>query len=122
VLSEKQRESLRDIVENIDRIVDYVGKMPRQDYEQDQMRVDAVERCLQRITEAGFRLGDRALELLPMHNWKDIRAVGNRLRHGYDTLKRDVIWQVITADLPALKHDCVHLLEGLETDEGTSRS
>jgi uncharacterized protein with HEPN domain len=64
---------------------------------------DAIERCLERIREAAFRLGDRTGELLPGQPWPDIRGLGNWLRHAYDRIRFDVIWDTVQNDLPALK-------------------
>lgn len=66
---------------------------------------DAVERCLERLCEAAFRLGEDAERLMPNQPWADIRGMGNRLRHGYDRLSLDVIWNSIQDDLPSLAAD-----------------
>jgi uncharacterized protein with HEPN domain len=79
----------------------------------DELRHDAVERCLERICEAAFRLGDRADELLPAHPWGDIRGLGNRLRHGYDQIDINIVWNVVSERQPSLKADAVAALEGL---------
>lgn len=47
---------------------------------------DAVDRCLERFCEAVNRLGSRAEPLMPGQPWKDIRGMGNRLRHAYDRI------------------------------------
>lgn len=62
---------LTDIIENIDRIMDYLDGIEPADFGDDQKTVDAVERCLQRITEAVIKIGeDRMVAIapsLPMH-------------------------------------------------------
>lgn len=42
---------------------------------------------------------------MPNQPWADIRGMGNRLRHGYDRLSLDVIWNSIQDDLPSLAAD-----------------
>lgn len=77
------------------------------------MIYDAVERCLERISEAASKLGDIAPSLVPNQPWPEIRALGNRLRHNYDEIGAHRIWAIIQKDLPglifaceaALKHD-----------------
>jgi len=58
-------DCLEDILDNIARIEDYTADLDRNALEQDGLRRDAVERCLERICEAAHRLGDRAMALMP---------------------------------------------------------
>lgn len=60
-------DSLADIIENADRIEDYLAGMDRGALERDGRTRDAVERCLERLCEAAHRLGDQAGELIPGH-------------------------------------------------------
>lgn len=71
--------------------------------ERDGRTRDAVERCLERICEAAVRLGDAAEELVPGQPWPDIRGMGNWLRHAYDRVDRDTIWDTVHANLPGLR-------------------
>jgi hypothetical protein len=48
------------------------------------MRIAAVERHLQKISEAAVRLSDHAEILCPGVPWRNIRGIGNFLRHEYD--------------------------------------
>jgi uncharacterized protein with HEPN domain len=71
---------------------------------------DAVERCLERICEAAHRLGGRAAQLMPNQPWSDIRRMGNRLRHAYDRLDLDIVWNTAGDLLPLLAADARHAL------------
>jgi uncharacterized protein with HEPN domain len=55
------------------------------------------------ISEAAKRLGPQAEALCPGFPWRDIRGIGNRLRHAYDMLNFAMIWKVYQDDLPPLK-------------------
>lgn len=102
---------LRDILDNIGRIEGYVAGTDRATVEANGQARDAIERCLERICEAAFRLGDRAAELLPGQPWPDIRGLGNWLRHAYDRVSFDVIWDTVRNDLPRLKEEVLAALE-----------
>ena len=78
------------------------------------MRYDAVERCLERICEAAYRLGDAAATLMPEQPWQDIRGMGNRLRHAYNHVDLKIVWKVVTERLPELKANATTALERLE--------
>ena len=43
--------------------------------------MDAVERCIERITEVSIKLQPLASELFSDQNWKAMRDMGNVLRH-----------------------------------------
>ena len=106
---------LADMLENIERVASYVAGMDRNEFQRDGRTRDAVERCLERICEAAFRLGDQAAALMPSQPWGEIRGMGNRLRHGYDRLALSVIWNAIQDELPSLEADARRALAGLES-------
>ena len=66
------------------------------------MAVAAVERKLQIISEAAIRLGSEAERLCPDQPWRDIRGIGNQLRHAYERIDLETIWSAVTDDLPPL--------------------
>ena len=74
------------------------------------MAVAATERKLQIVSEAATRLGDEAQRRCPDIPWRDIRGIGNQLRHAYERLSLDTIWATVTDDLPALKAAVVRAL------------
>ena len=73
--------------------------------------VDAVERCLERISEAAAKLGDLAAALVPGQPWKEIRALGNRLRREYEAILEDRLWDIVQVDLPPLCAACEEALQ-----------
>ncbi len=116
----RAQDCLADMADNIERIEHHVAGLDRDGLANDGLRRDAVERCLERICEAGFRLGDRAEALMPGQSWRAIRGLGNRLRHAYDRIDLTVIWGVITERLPALKADATAALAKLQSESGSS--
>ena len=95
-----------DILENIARIERYTAGMAPSSFVADSKTVDAVERCLSRISEAAVKLGVEAETLCPDVPWRDIRGLGNRLRHEYATVDPGRIWLVVKKDLEPLKAAC----------------
>jgi uncharacterized protein with HEPN domain len=65
VPSDKDARRLAEIIENADAIAQYTVAIDSGGLKSDTMRRDAVERCLERISEAASRLGPRASELMP---------------------------------------------------------
>lgn len=79
---------LRDILECIDLINEFVRDMDLAAYQRDEKTRSAVERKLQVLTEAVIRLETDDPEAFPEIDWKAYRGMGNFLRHsltGYRT-------------------------------------
>jgi uncharacterized protein with HEPN domain len=104
--SEKPIRRLEDIVENAQAILQYTAEMDLTAFQKDRKTYDAVERCLERISEAAAKLGDSAVSLVPGQPWPKIRALGNRLRHEYEDIREDRLWDIIQNDLPVLCSAC----------------
>lgn len=98
-------DSLRHLIESAERVARYLAGLDREAFEQSEWAGDAVERCIERVCEAAYRLGERAEELMPTQPWGDIRGMGNRLRHAYDRVDGDIVWNTAQARLPELAAD-----------------
>jgi len=110
-------DSLADIIENAERIERYLADMDRDAFASNGLMRDAVERCIERVCEAAHRLGEHAAELMPNQPWGEIRGMGNRLRHAYDRIDLDVIWNAARNDLPGLTTDARQSLAQLRTKQ-----
>lgn len=69
-----------------------------------------VERSLEIISEAVRHLPEDLLALRPDIAWTDIRAIGNLIRHEYWRVDPDIVWAVVTDDLPPLRSAVEDLL------------
>ena len=114
--SSDPRLTLGDIIENVDRILEYTENMDEGAFGADQKTIDATERCLSRISEAAKKLGPEAEVLVPDHPWSDIRGLGNHLRHSYRGIRRSEIWHIIVNDLKPLREGCLAAQLKLESD------
>ncbi len=79
-------------------------------FREDPRTVAAVERKLQIISEAAIRLGEGAERRCPGLPWRDIRGIGNWLRHQYERIEPSVIWNTVQSDLPSLKASVLRAL------------
>ena len=104
---------LRDILESIAKIEIFISGFDLEAFSNDEKTVAAVERKLQLISEAAVRLGDRAEELCPGIAWRNIRGMGNWLRHQYDRVDLETVWNTVTIDLPVLKSSVTKALTRL---------
>jgi uncharacterized protein with HEPN domain len=113
-------ESLLDIIGNAERIERHLAGATRQSFAENGLLRDAVERCLERVCEAAHRLGAHASELIPNQPWAEIRGMGNRLRHAYDRINVDIIWNAVYTDLPTRAADARQALARLQAKDNQS--
>ena len=112
--SSKAPRRLQDIIDNAKAIFRYTEGMDVTLFERDRKTYDAVERCLERISEAAVKLGDLGPVLMPDQPWQQIRAFGNRLRHEYDSIREDRLFEIVQKDLPGLCSACEDVLRHWE--------
>lgn len=105
-----------DIVDNIDRIEQFTQGLNAKSFAANDQVIFAVKYALVIISEATVKLGDAAPDLRPDIPWREIRGLGNRLRHEYDTVDLARIWLVAERNLPLLKAACQDALRVLSRD------
>jgi uncharacterized protein with HEPN domain len=94
---------LQDILDSIALIDQFLAGMDLDMYAEDFKTKSAVERQLQIITEASYRLGDEADAVCPGPDWKGFIGMGNILRHAYHRVDDTIIWNTVKGELPALR-------------------
>jgi uncharacterized protein with HEPN domain len=62
----------------------------------------ALVRLLEIVGEAASRMTPDDRTLYPDIPWPQIVGLRNSLIHGYDDVDLDILWQIITQDLPPL--------------------
>lgn len=86
-------------------------------YRADLRTRSAVERQLQNLTEAAFRLGVDAERLCLQVDWRGVRGLGNVLRHEYDEIDDAVIWEAVRNRLTPLRPAVLEALLELRRSE-----
>jgi uncharacterized protein with HEPN domain len=107
---------LQDILDAIADIHRFTEGMALETFRTDAKTVAAVERKLLLISEAARRLGDQAETLCPGPPWRDIRGIGNWLRHQYDFVDLETVWRTVTDDLPPLQEAVIQALAKRPSD------
>ncbi len=101
---------LKDIELSIKEIHEFLAdKRSYADFQNDLKTRKAIERNLEIIGEAMNRIR----EIDPDIRISDSRKIidtRNRIIHGYDSVSPDVIWLVVTRDLPILEKEVLSLL------------
>ena len=90
-------------MESIDLINEFIGEMDFSAYQRDEKTQAAVERKMQILTEAVIRLEMEGPDAFPEIDWKARRGTCNFLRHSYDRVSDEIVWNTVRDDLPLLK-------------------
>ena len=83
----------------------------RTDLDRDRLLNLALVRLLEIVGEAANRVSSAGRADHPDIPWTEVVGLRNRLIHGYDQVDFDILWQIVTGDLPPL-------IEGLEKAMG----
>jgi uncharacterized protein with HEPN domain len=74
----------------------------RADLDSDRLLNLALVRLLEIIGEAANRIPEEEQARHAEIPWPQIVSLRNRLIHGYDSVDFDILWQIVTEDLPPL--------------------
>jgi uncharacterized protein with HEPN domain len=111
--SERLIRRFEDILDNIVRIERFTSGMDLARFAADEQTMFAVLHALLIISEAARKLAGQAEALASDQPWRDIRALGNVLRHQYDDVNLDAIWRIVRDELPNLKQAVERVLTEL---------
>jgi uncharacterized protein with HEPN domain len=100
--SDAVRRWLHDIQHHIEMAQGFVAGMSYEAFKNDNLRLYAVTRCLEIISEASRRLPGELKNRNPSIQWRDMAAAGNIYRHEYEDVAAARVWQTVTVSLPEL--------------------
>ena len=83
-------------------LVELVRERTRRDLDSDRLLALAAVRLLEIIGEPAARVPAEERASLPGVPWSSIVGLRNRLIHGYDDVDHDIVWEIVTTDLPSL--------------------
>jgi uncharacterized protein with HEPN domain len=101
--SEKIAGYLKDILHHIDLAAEFVSGSTAEQFEADVLRVYAVTRRLEIISEASRRLPGEIKTRHPSIPWRDVAGTGNIYRHDYDNVAAARVWETVQVALPPLR-------------------
>lgn len=115
-MSRDYRLRLRDIQEAAERVMRYCSGVTYEQFAQDSMRIDAVVRNLEVLSEAARALPARVLKLMPQQPWAEIKGFRNVIAHEYFRVDVRIVWETAARDIPALLTDVKRVLTQLREE------
>ena len=94
---------LEDVSLSIEKIERYINSLTMDNFKVDDKTVDAVVRNLEIIGEAVRQIPSAFKEKHSNVPWNQIAGLRNRIVHDYFGLDIEMIWHIVTFDLPELK-------------------
>jgi uncharacterized protein with HEPN domain len=98
----KTNVSLRHMLDHALEAVAMIKGKTRADLNKDRQLNLALVRLLEIIGEAATRVPKEEQARYADISWSEIVSLRNRLIHGYDTVDFDILWQIVSQDLPKL--------------------
>jgi uncharacterized protein with HEPN domain len=80
----------------------FIDGYSRDDLENDRRSVFALVKAIEIIGEAASKVSKDCQNRYPQMPWGDIIGMRNRLVHAYFDIDLDIVWEVVTHDLPPL--------------------
>lgn len=98
------------------KAISFVQSRNREDLNQNEMLSLALVRLIEIIGEAANHVSVDCQVAYPQIPWRAIVGMRNRIVHAYFDIDLDVVWQVITNDLPGLLELTNHAIQQLKAE------
>ena len=101
-MSPRDPANILDILEAARKVRKFLGDLDREAFGADEKTQAAVTRELEIMGEATKRLSKEFRQLCEEVPWRRIAGMRVILIHCYDDVSPDVIWTIVSEDVPAL--------------------
>jgi uncharacterized protein with HEPN domain len=108
-----QKVFIKDILDCIQKVELYIGKMSKSDFRDNGAMQDAAVRRIEIIGEAAKNIAAGFKKEHKEIPWKDICGMRDVLTHDYFGLNFEKVWKTIKEDLPPLKEKIKAILNDM---------
>jgi uncharacterized protein with HEPN domain len=102
---------LRHMLDYARKVVRFTKGRSRADLDADEMLAMATIHSIEIIGEAVRAISEELRQRYPEIPWDSISGTRNRLAHGYIDVDLDIIWTIVTKDLPPLIKELRRILK-----------
>lgn len=104
---------LKHVIDAISEIQSYIENSNLEEFSNNSMRKYATIKQLEIIGEAANHISNKIKEEYPEVEWREIIGLRNILIHEYFGIDENVIWGIISKDLPVVKRQISKILDEL---------
>jgi uncharacterized protein with HEPN domain len=112
---------IKDILEAIEDIEVFVGKMSFDSFHADKKTRSAIVRELEVIGEAAKNVPASVRSKYKELPWKDMAGMRDKISHFYFGIDYQIVWEVIRKKLPIVKPVIKKMLKELKAGEGSAK-
>ena len=109
---------MRHMVDAATKSVSFIAGKTRKDLDSDEKLALALVRLVEIIGEAASKVTTETQNRHHAIEWRDIIGTRNRLIHAYEAVNLDVLWQIVSVDLPSL---IIRLQRAIEQETKSSQ-
>jgi uncharacterized protein with HEPN domain len=101
-MSNEDMVRLRHMLDAARKAIEFTAGCSIKDLESDEQLSLAVVRLLEVLGEAAKNVSENCRQKNPEISWRQIAGTRDRLIHGYFDIDIDIVWQIVSSDLPEL--------------------
>ena len=105
------KQYLLDMVDAIDNVANFLGKVSKEDFDNNYMLQSAVFRQFEIIGEAASRLSSALKVKHKEINWQEVIGMRHKMIHDYFEVSVDIVWNTAKSDLPILRKQIKNILK-----------
>ena len=118
----RDKKRLEHMLQAIERICRYTKGKNFEDFIADDMMYYAVVKNIEILGEASNMLTEEFRQAHPKTPWKQVNGMRNYIVHEYFQVDNNVVWDVITNDLPILEQQIKEYLLKKNKNIGQAKS
>lgn len=107
---------VQDILEAIIEVKVFTQRMESADFASDKKTINAVVRSLEVMGEAAKKIPDDVRQKYPDIPWRSMAGMRDKLIHEYFGIDLDIVWEVVSVELPPLKPLVQQVLEDIDSE------
>ena len=101
-MSNEDMVRLKHMLDAAKKAIYFTKTRKRSDLERNEQLSLAVVRLLEVLGEAAKNVSEEVRQSYPEIPWRQIGGTRDRLIHGYFDVDLDIVWQIVSVDLPEL--------------------
>jgi uncharacterized protein with HEPN domain len=109
---------LREMADASKKAVNFAMGRERADLDNDEMFALAIVRLLEMVGEAAKGISENIRRRHPEIPWNQVTGTRDRLVHGYFDVDNDIVWAIVTNDLPNLITELEKIISSESEESG----